>query len=259
MAVTALPPAPAALTALLALAFCAVHLRIGRLRFLHAEPRSRWLSFAGGVAVAYVVMHMLPELAGHERALAVPFGAAFAGSAVYGLTLLGLVLFYGVERAMLISRRQPAAGPDADADRQAGAGVFWLHIGCSALLAAIVAYLLENRDTMTAAGTMTYFTAMALHFATADFGSRAHHPHLYDRGGRWVLAGATIGGWGLGLVVDLQPAVVGGMFAFVAGGIILTVLKEELPAEREGRFFPFLAGALLYGALVLAEEWLAHG
>jgi len=48
---------------LLALGFMLIHLLIGRLAFLRAIPRSRWLSAAGGVAVAYVFLHVLPELA----------------------------------------------------------------------------------------------------------------------------------------------------------------------------------------------------
>ena len=46
-------------TGLLALGFALIHLLIGRLAFLRAIPRSRWLSGAGGVAVAYVFLHVL--------------------------------------------------------------------------------------------------------------------------------------------------------------------------------------------------------
>lgn len=42
------------------------------------------------------------------------------------------------------------------------------------------------------------------------------------------------------------------LFAFLAGGVILNVLKEELPEERESRFSAFAGGALLYAALLLA-------
>lgn len=40
-------------------------------------------------------------------------------------------------------------------------------------------------------------------------------------------------------------------FAFLAGGMILNVLKEELPEERESRFTAFLSGAAGYAALLL--------
>jgi hypothetical protein len=42
------------------------------------------------------------------------------------------------------------------------------------------------------------------------------------------------------------------LVAFLAGGVILNVLKEELPQERASRFSAFAAGVLLYGALLLA-------
>ena len=41
------------------------------------------------------------------------------------------------------------------------------------------------------------------------------------------------------------------LFAFLAGGIVLNVLKEELPAERESRFSAFVLGAAGYAAILL--------
>ena len=58
------------LTGACAVAFALIHLFIGKLTFLNALPRSRWLSFAGGVAVAYVFLHILPELSGHQETFA---------------------------------------------------------------------------------------------------------------------------------------------------------------------------------------------
>ena len=37
----------------------------------------------------------------------------------------------------------------------------------------------------------------------------------------------------------------------LSGGIVLNVLKEELPSERESRFWPFALGACGYAALLL--------
>ncbi len=48
-------------------ALAAVHLFSGRMRFLSASPRSRWLSAAGGVSVAYVFVHLLPDLAEEQE------------------------------------------------------------------------------------------------------------------------------------------------------------------------------------------------
>ncbi len=41
------------------------------------------------------------------------------------------------------------------------------------------------------------------------------------------------------------------LFAFLAGGIVLNVLKEDLPAERESRFSAFILGSGGYAAILL--------
>lgn len=46
-----------------------VHVVGWRLRLVHRVPRSRWLSLAGGASVAYVFLHLLPELAAGQETL----------------------------------------------------------------------------------------------------------------------------------------------------------------------------------------------
>ena len=57
------------LLGLLALGLASVHIIAGRFRFLDIIPRSRWLSLASGVSVAYVFVHVLPELSHHQSQL----------------------------------------------------------------------------------------------------------------------------------------------------------------------------------------------
>ena len=92
-------------------AFVAVHLFIARIRHLSRVPRSRWLSAAGGVAVAYVFLHMLPELHRGRRVLARASPAlAFAEHHVYLVALGGRAAFYGLERLAVSSRRREGGG-----------------------------------------------------------------------------------------------------------------------------------------------------
>ncbi|MHB0858842.1 MAG: hypothetical protein ACYC5M_14905 [Anaerolineae bacterium] len=58
-------------------------------------------------------------------------------------------------------------------------------------------------------------------------------------------------GWGLGVAFQVHEALVGVLFAFLSGGIILNILKEELPDERASSFGAFSLGALIYAALLL--------
>lgn len=54
-------------------------------------------------------------------------------------------------------------------------------------------------------------------------------------------ASTTISGSALAVII-----------AFLSGGVILNVLKEELPEERESRFWPFFLGAAGYAAVLVS-------
>ncbi|HWG55666.1 MAG TPA: hypothetical protein VNT58_04000, partial [Gaiellaceae bacterium] len=131
---------------------------------------------------------------------------------------------------------------------------FALSIGAYALLNALIGYLLLHRVDEGLPWLAAYAFAMALHFAVNDGSLRSHHRHAYDDVGRWVVAAAIVGGAAVGAVVQLHEAVLGLLLSFVAGGVVLNVLKEELPAERKSRFLPFAGAAAAYAALLLLVE-----
>ena len=241
------------ITAAMAAGFIAIHLLVRRLRFLDVTPRSGWLSFAGGVAVAYVFLHVLPDIAAHQREFADSMGvdAMAAESVIYSLTLAGLAVFYGLERAVKVSRGESRDAGEGDRMRD---DVLYLHLVTYGMFNALIGYLLLHREEGGAWSLGLYFVAMGLHFLTADFGMRQDHPEAYDRLGRWVISATVLAGWVMGLAVDLSPVLIGCLFAFLAGGIILNVLKEELPEERQSFFMPFVLGVALYAGLILAER-----
>jgi hypothetical protein len=233
------------LTALLATALAAIHLLIGRLRFRDSVPRSVWLSGAGGVAVAYVFLHLLPELAAHQKTVEEGLGLAteLAEVTIFSVGLVGLTVFYGLERLAKASSQAPP--------RRSGA--FWIHIGSFALYNALIGYLLVHPEVPGLASSLLFFAAMAMHFVTNDFGLRHHHKDRYDDTARWLLASAVLVGWLLGILADLPRLVIALLFAFLAGGIILNVLKEELPEDRQSRFLPFMVGAVGYSLVLVSS------
>ncbi|PRY95389.1 hypothetical protein BCF33_1007 [Hasllibacter halocynthiae] len=231
-----------------AFAFAAIHVFIGKLRFLDGTPRSRWLSAAGGVAVAYVFVHLLPELAEHSDTLmhlVAGGGPGGHGPAVgWAVALAGLAAFYGLERMVRLHGAEDEHG-------HMPPGAFWLHLSSFALYNVLIGYLLLHREEPGWAPLLAYVAAMGVHFVTNDFGLRKDYSHRYDTAGRWVLAGAVLLGWVLGVAVDLPEWGIAVLFAFLGGGVVLNVLKEELPEERKSAFGPFLLGAALYGAAML--------
>lgn len=219
----------------------AVHLFVHRLRWLDVLPRSRWLSFAGGVSVAYVFLHVLPELAVHEGTLSQLSGAAALGAEqiAYAVALAGLVIFYGLERMV---RTMP---PEYE-------GGYRLHLASFGLYNGLVGYLVFHREAEGMLSLALFVVALGLHFVTVDHGLRQDHSHRYDVFGRWLLAGAAVAGGVVGWATEVPEWVVSILFALLAGSVLLNVLKEELPAERQSRFVPFLGGTVLYGVLLLA-------
>lgn len=233
---------PALLAALL---LAATHLLAGRLRFLDGTPRSRWLSFGGGVSVAYVLVHLLPEVASAEREVAGEQTASV-------VMLLGLVVFYGLERAAKLSGGPRPAAQAHSSRKEGHAAVFWLHVASFGLYNLLIGYLLMHREADGLRGMVLFTLAMLLHFGVNDFGLRAHFATRYERFGRWILAGAVLGGAALGAALRLPAPVIPLMTAFLAGGVVLNVLKEELPQERESRFDSFVLGSVGYAALLAA-------
>lgn len=237
-------------SALTLAALALTHVFGGRLHVLDVVPRSRWLSFAGGISVAYVFLHLLPELAERQEAVAAAVGSArgFLEDHVYLVALLGLAVFYGLERAVKTSQR---VRRECDGDDRSSAGVFWLHIASFAVYNALIGYLLVRREARDLTGLVLFAIAMILHFVVNDFGLRKDHQDTYVHVGRWVLAAAVVVGWVVGLLFELPEAALGMSFAFLAGGVVLNVLKEELPEERASHFGAFALGTALYAVLLL--------
>ncbi len=94
--------------------------------------------------------------------------------------------------------------------------------------------------------------ALVVHFLVNEVSLREHHKSRYDRIGRWLIAGAILLGAGGGLAVEVDRVVVVTAMALLSGGIILNVLKEELPNERRASVSAFLVGLLAYAALITA-------
>ncbi|GAB7018464.1 ZIP family metal transporter [Halostagnicola bangensis] len=224
-----------------------VHLFVGKLEFLDRVPRSRWLSFAGGVSIAYVFVHIIPEI--HNAVVTLEGWdpvAIFAEQHVYLIVLFGFVVFYGLEQYV---RRGNAEAREHGL--KPSAGIFWIHAGSFAVYNALIGYLLVHQEEPGIVGLSTFALAMALHFVVNDFGLRAHHGRLYHDYGRWLLSAAVLVGFGAGYTLEITEQLVSVLFAFLAGGIILNVIKEELPAERESRFWAFALGAAGYAAVLL--------
>lgn len=241
---------------MLALSFCFVigfvliHLFSKNMKFLKVVPRSRFLSIVGGISVAYVFLHLLPDLSHYQnetRNEVEKSAWSFLENHIYLVAMLGLITFYGLEQFVKSSRRKNEKG----IHKKSMAGVFWIHIMSFVFYNAIIGYLLIREEFESDWGMVFFFIAMGVHFITNDKMLWETHKEDYDRYGRWLLAVAIVAGWGIGALTEVDELLISFLVALLAGGIVLNVLKEELPEERESSFTAFCTGAVLYSMLLL--------
>jgi zinc transporter ZupT len=236
-----------------AFALAAVHLFAVRLTVPGGVPRSGWLSFGGGISVAYVFLHLLPEVEAGGEAVSDWLALAFLEHHVYLVALAGFVAFYGLERLAKRSgsgRSSDEDGEDGEDDGEgSNGGVFWIHVGSFTAYNFLVGYTLHHRSDL--ASLVLFTVALALHFVVNDSGLREHYSSRYHDRGRWLVSAAVVAGTAVAFVYPLGEALFATVLAFLAGGIVLNVVKEELPEERESRFSAFAGGAATYTVVLL--------
>lgn len=228
------------------------HGAAGAAEFLHGRPRSRVLSLSAGISVAFVFVHLLPELHRSQQMISAstdPQAFTFGERHVFLVALAGLTLFYGLE--LFVQRGRHPASLRADGT-SAATGMFWLHIVAFAMYNALAGYIVVDRARNMPEDFVPFAFALALHLLVIDVALRERHRGLYDRTGRWVLAAMPFLGWAVAQSTTLSPESLSVLLSLLAGAIILNVLKEELPPDRDSRFWAFALGVLGYTAVTIA-------
>lgn len=210
----------------------------------------RIISFSAGMAVAYVFVHLLPEV-GEASARVARVGEElrlpYADLRVYAAALVGFIVFYGLA--------QVRCSGLADTPEGAGEASERFHLkaltASYALYVFVVNYVMAH--TMEAGGgrLALFALAMGLHFLGIRYGLRRDAPPLYEAWGKHLLAGSALAGWAMAVVLPLGEQAANLLLGFVAGAVIMNTVIVELPGEREGRFYAFVGGGALYTAVLL--------
>ncbi|MGY1608434.1 MULTISPECIES: hypothetical protein [unclassified Geodermatophilus] len=241
----------------LAVLLAGLHLAAPRIRWLPLVPERATASFAGGLAVAYVFLHLLPEIAEGNEAVGEALGDVVTPTplvdlGVFLVALGGFAAFYGLQR--LADRRAPAPsrtpqGQPLRADEPAG--VYWLHLGAFTVYNVLITYTMALRLRTGLAFALLFTVAMGLHFVLTDRSLEEHYPQRFARSGRLVLAAALVVGWLLdAFFAPTSALLVAVLTALLGGSILLNVFKEELPATGRSSYPWFLTGLVLYAALL---------
>ncbi len=222
------------------------------LRMSRTNTRRAFISAAAGISVAYIFVDLLPELAEMQARFVEAvehLPLAFSEYRVYLAAFIGFSLFHYLE-AMAVSSRDE--DHSASFGHGEGARIYRTHVLGFALYAAFVAYVLGGRAEERGMHFVVFYSlAMALHFLIVDTSLRREHGGVYDRSGRWVLAAAVLLGWGVGTFVAVPERIVMILGGFVAGGVVLNSIKDEMPEKGEGKVLPFLIAGLAYAVILI--------
>ena len=241
---------------ILALLLSALHLAAPRIRSLPLVPERATGSFAGGLAVAYVFLHLLPELAAGNEAVGRALSDVLQPTplidlGIFLVALAGFTAFYGLER--LADRRTAAVGggrPDGPVLEPA-AGIYRLHLASFMIYNALITYTMALRLRTGVLFAALFSVAMGLHFVLTDRGLAERYPRQFSTGGRLVLAAALLVGWVLSAALAPTSALLVALLtALLAGSILLNVFKQEIPSGRRSSFGWFVTGLVLYSALL---------
>jgi len=247
-----------ALVATLVLA--GLHLAAPRIRKLPFVPERATGSFAGGLAVAYVFLHLLPEIAAGNEAIGEALSDVIEPTplmelGIFLVALAGFTVFYALERLAARTAPRvlvPAGQGDAEPERgSSSAVVYGTHLGSFLVYNALITYTMALRLRTGILFAVLFTVAMGLHFVLTDRGLEEHYPDRFGRGGRMALGVALVVGWAADAVFAPTSALLVALLtALLGGSILLNVFKEEVPSDRRSSFPWFLTGLVVYAALL---------
>ena len=212
-----------------------------------------FVSFAGGVAVAYVFLHMLPNLVEYNK----PIGrilesnqwlTPFTELMIYIVALCGFLIYYGFD---VLAERYRTSKHNSTL-------VYELHLAMFCLYNFLITYTMSLRALESITATVLFTVAMALHFVLTDRKFCRLYSAKFNHLGRFMLIGALLIGWLCSVIFDpVNVLIAAFMVAFLAGSVLLNVFREELPALQLTSYCWFTFGVVMIAIILLLQTWIS--
>lgn len=219
------------------LIFASIHLFSHHFHRLIKGSEAVFTSFSGGLAIAYVFLHLLPEL---EQA-----GTVF-GKPIYIITLLGFIIFYGV---------QSLVWQNSISQKSLESRIFYIEILFLCIYNALIIYTLPEHLSAVASEIILYLVAMGLHLLVRNHGLQKKHNQRFHKIGSYALVCSLFIGCMMEVFLDslLNNLISDMLTAILAGFILFNVFVEELPSPKKSTFLWFLVGIASYIILLSSE------
>ncbi len=247
---------PAALLALTHIVLHFVEIKIYKKAGWH------WLSLFSGISVSYVFLGLIPDIEKYKYNLNATSNVdEVIDSRFYAILILaGFTLFYSIEIFVKHHRKRITVNSNLTNTNHAvdillpcqNNFILVMNVVIFSAYDFIISFLLPKKLKLFGAKNMWfYYVAMQAHFIVDDMSLHEHFGKRYDKYGRIPLVLCTIGGSIVGYFVTFPVWLIATIASFIAGGTIINIIKEELPAKSKGPVPLFLIAVVSYSILII--------
>ncbi|MBY0280699.1 MAG: hypothetical protein K2W94_00890 [Alphaproteobacteria bacterium] len=231
------------ITALCVVFLLSVHWGVPRLRKLKIFDQSILNSITGGVALGYILLHVLPSLMLNLDDLRDSTYSNFLGNEknfiflVFVFVLLGFLTLYALEKLAHDKTRK---------GQEASQIIYITHVGTLTYLNLTIALMMPAMANESLSALMAFTFIMGLHFILQDHSMSHHFPRRFDELGRYIIMVGIVLGWLIGVFLLPHTHTVSAtlMYAFLAGALILGTVKTEFSLFEEHSHFPTFIASL---------------
>jgi hypothetical protein len=206
------------------------------------DRRLKWTSLAGGAAIGYVFLYLLPKLSDYTIIItrANQGGWELFNYRTFHLALVGFIAYQTIY--WLSNSDRPTFK-------------HWGVVNCAgfSLYNILTGYIIAHPLRPGIIPFVLGVTVLGLHFLGVNHQLRHWHQYFFDRYMRWLMAISIIGGWIAGVCLHLPKPILIYTTSFLAGAIITNVMTEDIPEEGEGHYLYFLLGifALIVATMIV--------
>lgn len=211
---------------------------------LHKIEEAILNSFAAGVGVVYIFIHMLPQLAHGQPLLQERFinsGLVGSNFAIYLIALSGFIFFYFFDQALVYTDQLPTKSYDKKMERS----IYWANVFFVVTYNMLIGYVVGSYNLNSIRYQLIFLIAYFIHFVALKWGIYHVSPSLYNEKARYPIVVGLFAGYFLAFLFNISENLFIVIEAFITGAMILMVFKHELPNEQDSRNRAFLLGILL--------------
>lgn len=207
-------------------------------------------SFASGITVAYIFLHLLPSLVeSHTRIHTLidktTLMSPFKDLIVFISALIGFEIFYFTEREITVAKGSAAIHQT---------NVFRFNLALYAIYNFFITYTLRLIDRAQHTQTLLYVIAIGLHFILSDNHFKRHFEERFNYKANLILVSALFLGWLASFIYYpgqlFVPAL---MTAMLSGSILYNAFTEEITLTRQTSIPGFFIGTLIMGSLLAIQ------